>query len=116
MPISPDEIKIIKTVIHYSTLLERETQKHEEFRDVSSIRSKIDTDIWLTERLGEKLEEKTEEDLIDDNHLCRAFSNALIFLTGYHHGRRVPEDSDKIVEEIKSIKEKFCKKKDHEYY
>ena len=116
MSISDEERKIFQQALHYSIMLERETQNSEEFRDVPSIRGKIDTEIWHMEQLRNNMLDRTEEELMDDRVLCEALVNATIFLTPNHPGRMLPENREEIMEQIKKVKGKFCKKKDHEYY
>jgi len=116
MSISDEEIKIIQQALHYSIMLERETRNSEQFRDAPSIRGKIDTEIWHIEQLRDNISDRTEEELMDDRNLCMALVNATIFLTPNHPGRLLPENREEVMEQIKKVKEKFCKKKDHEYY
>lgn len=116
MSISDEEMKTIQNALGFSIRLKRETQNSEEFRNVPSIRDRIDTEIFFVEQFRNDIQNMAEEELIDHKDLCRALSDATIFLTGRHPGRRYPDNSEQIMEVINKVKKKFCNKKDHEYY
>lgn len=115
MPITPDEIKIIKRAIHYSVLAKQEVKNDDEFRDLPSIKGRIDTEIHFKEQFSNELENKTEESLVDNDILCSSLSSAISFLTGYHYGRRVSDEMEEDIELIKKIQKYYCTKKPHEY-
>lgn len=115
MSINPDEMKILKRAIYYSISLKQETKKDEEFRNSPSYKSGIDTQIHFRELLSKELQDRTEQSLLDDDQLCSALSDAIIFLTGYHHGRKNTNEMQDDEIPIKRMQDKFCTKKPSEY-